>query len=158
MQNKNNIKENEGSDFLSSLNKENPFSVPKNYFEFLPQEIAEVCHKPKINTAQKIFFLFQPKITYLFAAITVLLVVILLFINEGDISSSASELSTEEITYILQNPEQYNIEESLITDGLLACFESSSDEIIITEFEISDEEAQSYLEKNSELNNIINEL
>jgi len=158
MQNKVNINDKEESEFLSSIKKENPFSVPENYFEFLPQEITEGCHKPINASNRKSYFFFQPEIAYSFAAITVLIFTILFFINKGDVASGSSELSSEEITYILQNPEHYNIEESVISEGLLAGFESSSDETTISEFEISDEEAQSYLEDNSELNNIINEL
>jgi len=87
---------------LSEINKSNPFSTPKDYFDELPQKIKANCiandRKPLLN----IFFehIFQPKYAIGFSILFIaILSVSIIFSNQKDNSSANefSEVSWEDI-------------------------------------------------------------
>ena len=71
-------------------------------------------------------------------------------------TSNEIVLSEIEMRQVIDNPELYNINETAITDQYLSL--NISDESMNSETNVSDEEIKTYLEENSDVTNIINEL
>lgn len=151
--NKNNYDSEEGK-MLSSINKQNPFSVPSNYFDELPSLVTDY-----IRSKEKQIFILNPAFAFSSLAVLSLMLLLAFFLFKKEVPSSAeNELSEMDIEQILSNPELYNINETVITEQLLAssiALEPVSEGAVET---ISDEEIKSYLEENTNDNTIINEL
>lgn len=138
---------------FSSINKENNFSVPHNYFDYLPEEIMD---KIQLQSKRKKYFsLLKPSIAIPSLAGLSAVIIFLVFFNK-DIPTKETALSETEIQLIIENPELYNIDESAITEEYLSS--NISVESVNNGTSVSDEEIQSYLEEYTDVTNIINEL
>jgi hypothetical protein len=63
-------------------------------------------------------------------------------------------LSETEIRQIIENPDLYNIDESIITEQYIL---ANIEDEYVDETDISKEEIKNYLEENTDINNIINQ-
>lgn len=151
--NKNSYGPEEGK-LLSSINKQNPFSVPPNYFDELPSIVSD-----HIRSKEKQIFLLKPAFALSSLAVFSLMLLLAFFLFKKEVPASPeNELSEVDIEYIISNPELYNINETVITEQLLASsttLEPVSQTAVET---ISNEEIESFLEENTNDNTIINEL
>lgn len=152
METHNNIDSHNEEKFLSSIRKQNNFSVPQNYFDYLPDEITG---KIRIKSDQKeIFFLLNPIITI--PSLAVLSCIIALFIFSHPkkvVSADEMILSENEIQQVVSDPELYNIDDESIYEQYLAS--NISDESTIEATTISDEEIKVYLEENNDVANLL---
>ena len=140
-------------DSLSLRVRQNNFSVPKDYFEYLPSAIMEkIQSQPK----RKQVFILQPVFSIFSSAVISGIILLVVFLFNKNISSEEVMLSDNEIQHILDNPELYNIDESAITDEFISS--NSSAESLTIESNPSDEEIKSYLEETTNVNTIINAL
>ena len=140
-------------DIEKDIKKQNSFSVPKNYFEYLPGEIMDKIHAES-KSHEKIFLL---KPSFIIPSLAVLsgIIFLIVFFLKKDVSPAEIILSDNEVQQIIENPELYNIDDADITEEYLSL--NVSDELPNTETIISDDEIKSYLEHNTDVNNIINE-
>ncbi|MBI9038124.1 MAG: hypothetical protein JEY97_08335 [Bacteroidales bacterium] len=80
---------------LSGLNKNNPFSTPKDYFDELPQKIKEGCfaddRKPFLNMVFK--SIFQPKYAIGFSILFIAILSVAIIFSNNDHNSSNNEFS-----------------------------------------------------------------
>ena len=147
--------DNKEEDSLLPLGQgKNNFSVPKDYFEYLPEEImnsiqAESKRKEKI-------FLLKPAFIIPSLAILSGIILLIVFFLKKDVSPAEIILTDNEVQQIIDNPELYNIDEADIAEKYLSI--NLSDDSLNVEATVSDDEIKSYLEDNTDVNNIINEL
>ena len=140
-------------DKLENINKENTFKTPKDYFDYLPSEIMDRIQKePK----QKEIFIFKPAFAISSLAVISGIILLVVFLLKKGVPSEEMIFSENEVQYIIENPELYNIDDAAITEKYLSCI--ISDESLNIEAAISDDEIKSFLEENADVNNIINEL
>lgn len=138
-------------DEFENIKNKNNFSVPKDYFDYLPVEIMDKIH---MESKQKTYFyFFKPSITIPSLAVLSAVIIFLVFFFNKDIPSNELVLSETEVRQIINNHELYNIDETSITEQYLSLNISNDNEM-----NISDEEIKSYLEENTDVTNIINEL
>ena len=151
METNKNMNDQEEGKTLSSISKRNNFSTPPDYFDTLPSEIMDrITSKPKQFIFLKPYFAI-PSLTVLSAII----IVLVFYLKKDVVPSYDTELSDNDIEHIITNPELYNISESSITEQYLA---SVTEEYNTNNLEtISEEDIKSYLEENTNENNIINE-
>lgn len=139
---------------FSSINKENNFSVPQNYFDYLPEEIMD---KIRLESKEKKRFSFcKPSIAIPSLAVLSGVIILLVFFFNKDIASNEAMLSETEVQHVIDNPGLYNIDESAITEHYMASY--IANEYSTVETTISDEEIKSYLEENADVTTIINQL
>ncbi len=133
---------------FENIKKENNFSVPKDYFEYLPVEIMERVQMGSKREKVSIF-----KLSFAIPSLAVLcgIIILLIFFLKNEII-----LSENEIELIINNPELYNMDEYKITEEYLSM--NISDESLTNNETISEEEIKSYLEDNTDVTTIINEL
>ena len=140
-------------DKLENIKKENNFSVPKNYFEYLPSEITDRIHsKPR----QGKIFILKPVVAFSSAAILIAAIVLYLFLHKTDNRPLEMILSENEIQDIIDNPESYNIDELAVTETILNS--TISADSLSASLNIPEDEIKSYLEETTNANNIINNL
>ena len=134
------------------IKKENHFSAPKNYFDYLPEEIM---NRIQIESKEK-FFLLKP--SFIISSLAVLsgIIIFIVFFLKKDVATDEIILSDNEVEQIIDNPELYNIDDAAITEEYLSS--NISDELLNTDAMVSDEDIKSYLEDNTDVNNNINEL
>lgn len=127
------------------------FSVPAGYFDALPQNISG-----RIQSGRGTFFLFRPSFAVPSLAFAVLLVVFIgYFLGKHEGQSEDMLLSENDIRNIVDNPELYNVNESAITDLYISS--DIPEEEFSEESDLPDDEVRSYLEENSNAQDIINE-
>ena len=142
----------ENDKFLTPLERgQNPFSVPADYFDALPEKIMNNIHST--SKKNRPFFLFKPAIALSSCAVLFSIISLLIFLNKG-IPSGEILLSDNDIQKIIDNPELYNLNDEAVTDQYISS--DISDEAI-TESDLPEEEVKSDLEENINLQNIINE-
>ncbi len=134
-----------------NLNKENNFSVPKDYFDHLPTQVTERIHSEK-NKKETIFIL---KPSFLIPSLAVVVAVILLIFLFPKNNSQEIILSDNEVQQIIDNADLYNIDENSIADKYIS--ENIPDETSGMANAISDDDAKKFLEENPDVNNIIND-
>ncbi len=144
MENKNNILDNLENEtpFLAQLKKENHFSVPKNYFENIPNTINNriVSHSP-LHRFRKISY----RIVFPVLAIFVISFLVVNFNAE----QPKSELSNEQISELLIDENYIEIDDYII-------YETYSE---INEAEKESEDYIDYLVENDiNINTIVEEL
>ena len=150
METKNNIEQFDEDKFLSSIPKKNNFSVPTDYFEFLPEQIMNKVQKKKKKKKKEIYFLFRPVIAIpSLAVLSGIIVLLFFFYNKETNSANNILLSENEVQNVINNPELYNIDEASITEEYLAA--NISSESVNEESTTSEEEIKSYLEENSDV-------
>lgn len=149
MENRNNIPDNneENTSFLDQIKKEKPFSVPKNYFEVLPQVITD--KKLKNKNIENVF----DKLSYRILAptFTVLAIIAIVYLIPNE--NNEMELTGDQISEIILTENLHEFDEDLIY--------SVYSETLIEEpvNEESDEEIIDYLINNNiDINSIIEEL
>ena len=112
MKNKDKIEELENlAPFLSKIKKENNFSIPQNYFEVLPEVIAN-----KNLNNKYLYFIFD-KLSARILLPTSALVTILMFIFYLNINTTETELSNEQISNLIINDESFNIDDYLVYEA-----------------------------------------
>ncbi len=115
------------SPFLANLEKKEGFSVPKNYFKTLPDEILSQV-QPQIETAPKtswfdnLLLLFSPRLAIGLATIALLMIGTVVTLNK-EVSQSPvaalDQLTNEAISiYIAANIEDFDDETIYGIDGL----------------------------------------
>jgi hypothetical protein len=140
-------------DNLDNIKKQNHFSVPKDYFEYLPAEITERIQKePK----QKILFIFKPAFAFSSLAVIIAGVVLFLFLHKTDSDQQDLVLSENDVQHIIDNPDLYNIDEEDVTDAIVSS--NIPADSLNTDAFATDDEIKNFLEENSNTNNIINNL
>ena len=139
-------------DIEKDIKKQNNFSVPKDYFDHLPNEIMS---RIQIESKEK-FFLLKPSFIIPSLAILSGIIILIVFFLKKDVTTDEIMLSDNEVEQIIDNPELYNIDDAAITEEYLSS--NISDELLNTDAMVSDEDIKSYLEDNTDVNNIINEL
>ena len=141
-------------DIEKDIKKENNFSVPKDYFDYLPGEIMNKIHSES-KSKEKIFLL---KPSFIIPSLAVLsgIFFLIIFFLKKDVSPAEIILSDNEVQQIIDNPELYNIDDADIAEKYLSI--NLSDDSLNVEATVSDDEIKSYLEDNTDVNNIINEL
>lgn len=149
MKNKNdisNLKENESS-FLNQLNKKNDFSVPKDYFEVLPEIIN---NKTLVNSKMRFKF---DILSYRFLIPTSAILLLLFFVFNWNKNIEQKPISNEQLSEILIESDYIEFEDEIL-------YEAYS-ETIYNE-DLTAEEKNEYvnylLENDIELNTIIEEL
>ncbi|MBI3503162.1 MAG: hypothetical protein HY063_15350 [Bacteroidetes bacterium] len=138
---------------LENIKKENHFKIPENYFDYLPEEIMDRIHSREKSKER--FFLLKPSIIISSLAVLSGIILLTIFLLKKNISQNEIILSDNDVQQIIDTPELYNISESVITEQFLS---SVSEEALKEETNISNEEINSYLEENTDVNTIINEL
>jgi len=156
METKNNINE-EAGNILSGINKENFFSTPKDYFDYLPQEISEKIHS---SSRKKPSFVLKPSVALAsFTTLCAAVFFLLYYSQTSIISPQELSLSDNDIQLIIENPEKYNINETIITDQYLSLnIQDDENANQLTEINVSDDEIKNYIEDNTDINTIINNL
>lgn len=149
MKNKNdisNLEENESS-FLNQLNKKNDFSVPKDYFEVLPEVIS---NKTLVNN--KLNFNFDI-LSYRFLVPSCAILLLLFFVFNWNKNIEQKSISNEQLSEILIESNYIEFEDDIL-------YEAYSE--TINTVELNTEENNEYinylLENDIELNTIIEEL
>jgi hypothetical protein len=138
---------------LSSIDKQNKFSVPADYFDGLPEKIT---NRIQSGSRQKLFFFLQPAIAIPSLAILISIIALsVLLLNKNNAFPAEILLSDNDVQHIVDNPELYNIDDAVITEQYI--FSNISDESINEESALPDDEVRSYLEENTNAQNIINE-
>jgi len=154
METKNNMDQFDNEKNLSSIPKKNNFSVPQDYFDFLPEEIMGKIHST--SQQKEKFFLFKPIIAIpSFSVLSGIIILIFFIYHKEVVPCDEMILSENEMQQVIDNPELYNIDESSIAEQYFAS--NISFEPVTEESTVSDEEIKSYLEENNDLTNIINE-
>ncbi|HEY4798338.1 MAG TPA: hypothetical protein VII99_04590 [Bacteroidia bacterium] len=150
MANKNNIESGE-EHLLSSVRKENCFSVPDRYFDYLPQEISK---KIRTEKSSSLVFRLRPASSFAYFVTLCGIVVVALIhsYRQGSISANNLALSESDIQRIIDHPDNYNINETEITERYLSL--NIQDESMAAG--IPDEEIKNYLEESSDENTISN--
>ena len=139
---------------IDDIPKENPFNVPKDYFDYLPAEITERVHSKR---EEKKGFSFNLSIAVPSAAVVFGIVILIMFLFKDTVDPMEEiVLSENEVQDIIDNPESYNIDETAVTEQYLSM--NLEDESIADTEDISEDEINSYLEQNADEENIINEL
>jgi len=154
METNNNIEHPREEKHFSSINKENNFSVPQNYFDYLPEEIMDKIRLK--SKEEKQFSFFKPSILIPSLAVLSGVILLLVFFFNNDIPSDEEMLSEIEVQQVIDNPGLYNIDETAITEEYLSL--NIPTESMSSETNVSDEEIKSYLEEYTDVSNIINEL
>lgn len=146
--------EEETNNFLSSLNQQNPFSVPESYFDYLPQDVMDrIIAKEK---EKKIFFVFKPSVAIpSFTVLSGIIIMLFFFFNQKTPHADENIISENEIRQIIENHDLYNIDESIITEQYIS---SNIADEYVNKTGLSEEEIKNYLEENTDINNIINQL
>jgi hypothetical protein len=110
MENKNNIPKNDTnlSPILDKIGKENNFSVPKNYFEALPQLIGD----KKLNN--KVIITIFDNLSYRVLAPTLGVLLIIMAIYTLQPNSTDLELTNEQLSEIIINEELIEFDEDLV--------------------------------------------
>ena len=141
-------------DINQDIKKQNNFIVPKNYFDYLPEEVMDKIQAQSRKKEEKILL----KPSFLLASLTLLsgFILLVIFFLKKEVGSNEIMLSDSEVQQIIDNPELYNIDDTDITEKYLFC--NLSDESFNSETTVSDEDIKSYLEENTDVNNSINEL
>lgn len=152
METNNNTEHDNEEKFLSFISKQNNFSVPQNYFDYLPDEIVE---KIRLRSNQKEkFFLFKPIISIpSFAVLSCMVVLLFFFYHKNIVPSDEMILSENEVQQVIDNPELYDIDETSVAEQYLAS--NISYETANEEATISDEEIKTYLEENNDVTNLL---
>jgi hypothetical protein len=153
METNNNIEQFDDEKNFSSIPKSNNFSVPTDYFDFLPEEIMNRVHLR--SQPKKVFFLLKPIIAIPSLAVLSGVIALFFFFHKEVVLADEVTLSENEIQQVIDNPELYNIDKASITEAYLAS--NISYEPVNEESTVSEEEIKSYLEDNNEVTNIINE-
>jgi hypothetical protein len=139
---------------LAKMNKTNPFMVPGNYFEKLPDEIMNKIRIPKrISPSELLYSIFLMRKLNFAIIVTgiILILAILIFNKSGDISANNQFLSNITLDDLLrENPEiiEY-MDETLIVETLFAGSDQVIDFNSSNEFEndssISEDDLINYL-------------
>jgi tRNA A22 N-methylase len=149
MENKNNISENGNNlpPILTKIGKENSFSVPKNYFEVLPQ----VINDKKLNN-KRIVNIFD-NLSYRILAPTLGVLTLIMTIYILQPNNTTLELTNEQLSEIIINEELIEFDENLVYEVYAETESTSSSE------QTTDEEIIDYLiNDNISINLIIDEL
>jgi len=149
MENKNNIPNNnkENPSFLDQIKKESPFSVPKSYFEVLPQVIID--KKLNNKSIENIFDKLSYRILAPTFAVLAIIAIVYLIPNEN----SEIELTGDQISEIILNESLHEFDEDLIYS---VYSETQIEEPVAEE---PNEEIIDYLINNNiDINSIIEEL
>lgn len=151
--NQNNNRKLEDDELLSSLGKENCFSVPDGYFDTLPSRISD-----RVASSGKTPFLtFKHLFIFSFSLAVAVLLLFLVFnkpVRHSDMENMI--LSDSDISQILSHPDLYNINENNIIDYFSTSdIENCSINDMAT---ISTDEITSYLEEDFDSYKIINEI
>ena len=113
MKNKNdisNLEENEGS-FLNQLNKKNDFSVPKDYFEVLPEVISN-----KTLDNNKLNFKFDI-LSYRFLVPTCAILLLLLFVFNWEKNLEQKPISIDQLSEILIESDYIEFEDDILYEA-----------------------------------------
>lgn len=138
---------------LSSAGKSNPFTVPKDYFEYLPAEINERIHSRKSGMHSS---LLKPAVAISSLALCVIVAAVVVYFLKGNVVVEEEFLLSEnEIEFIISNPGLFNLDEKNITEQYISMNieEDEYDE----QTALPEEEVTRYLEENLNTYNI-NEL
>lgn len=130
----------------------NGFSAPEAYFDCLPSEIMDKIHSNKIRKSK----LFELKPAFAIGSLVIIAGIITLFLfTKKDTDFFETELTENELKYVVENAELYNIHEDDIIEKYLSSnveYEFTDEELVI-----SDDEIKLFLEENADVTNIINE-
>lgn len=119
---------------LSGLKKENPFKVPDNYFDELPEIIQakmnSVSEENKMKGIRFIFSRTQNVITLAAASIVILLAIFILLRNDSGNTDYFSGITLENI--LEENPEMIeSMEDYLLVDVMLTASDYLEEENFI---------------------------
>lgn len=116
---------------LASIGKENPFSVPKNFFDELPTVISNKVSEARKETAIFSPIFYRKNIIYLFSVCSLVLLIVLIypkFRNEHS-SNNISEFIIDEkynsfdedmlVAFLTENEENENASDDDLVDYLL---------------------------------------
>ena len=135
---------------LLSIDKYNPFEVPKDYFEELPTIIQErvVESKESSSLLDWLFWLLKPRLAVSMIAILIISVVGIYYMNNNSIQNTEAteELSLEDNLYYINENE---ILEHLTADASIGFESASEDENSIENY---------LLDNNIDESNLSNEL
>jgi hypothetical protein len=154
MQTNKDIPHSDKNSLLPSGPGENNFSVPSDYFDSLPEKIADRIHSGS-KQKQPIFLLRPAFAVSSLGIFSIAIVFFVFFFNKHDVASDDMLLSDNEVQHIVDNPELYDIDDEVVTEQYIAS--DLSGESITEESDLPEDEVKSYLEENIETQNIINE-
>ena len=141
-------------DIDKDIKKKNNFTVPKDYFDSLPNE--KVNRIQAESKSKEKSFLLKPSFIIPSLAVLSGIILLIVFFLKKDITPDEIILSDTEVQQIIDNPELYNIDNTAITEKYLSS--NISDDSFNTDATVSEDDIKSYLEDNTDVNNIINNL
>lgn len=155
MDNKNNIpdKLENSAPFLAKIKKENHFSIPKDYFESLP----EIISNKKLNNSilKNIFDKLSWRILVPISSLAVVLLIIL-NLNRNE---QKKELTSEQLSDIIINEEYTKIDNYLVEDAYAEILEEEENKKTMnTKTTETDEYIDYLIENDIDINVIIDEL
>lgn len=137
---------------LSKIKKENPFSVPDNYFNELPMQIQERVRQKRVFYPAVLIELLKKPAYALSFSLLLLLIIIIPF----TISTYNSKLSNSQIAYQdfdITDIEYFEINEELLIEAISA-EEFDENELI----EETNDEMMDYIINNVDYTTILDEL
>ncbi len=139
---------------LAKMNKTNPFMVPGNYFEKLPDEIMNTIRKPKrISPAELLYSIFLKRkinLAFIVSGIIVILAILIFNRSEEIIGDNQffSNITLDDL--LRENPEiiEY-MDETFLVETLLAgsdqIIDFNSDNAMVNDTGISQDDLIDYL-------------
>lgn len=121
----------------------NPFKVPENYFDSLPNKIEERIKKSKENTT-KVYFLETAK-PYIAVAASIAIILSVWYFVSNNNSQSVSGLAVAQETWQNIDTDSLNVRENEVMDYLLAENQLNTENDEINSENITDEAIIEYL-------------
>lgn len=130
----------------------NPFQVPDGYFDKLPHIITDRLHAKRQDSE---VFKLKPAISY-FSLLTLAIAAFLclsLPMNNTSANVSSFSLNEADVRYILNHTELFGLDDFSVTEEYISLIDPSTDA-----FSLPEEQIKEYLEENTSIHSIINEL
>ncbi len=135
---------------LSNIKKENPFSVPDNYFDEFPSKIQnEISEKEKLPYLKRFLQVLKPNLS-LAASITIFALIAVIAVKSFVKDSNTYNNNIADDSEIA-DIEMFDIDDNTIIDIIVEETETNNDD------EIFDDEILDYLAYNTDYNTIIDE-
>ncbi len=134
--------------FLSQIKKENHFSTPENYLEFLPEVMND-----KILNKNYLSILFD-KLSYkIFIPVSAAIVLVFVILNFNT-ENISSELTSDQLSELIIDDEYFEIDDYLVYEAYAELLEEEENEATSE----NDEYINYLLENDIDINLIIEEL